>query len=127
MKKTWFWVLAIFVSLIMTILVMYAAPGTSIQPLILIWFLCACPGLTIMRFLRLKDTLIVSGFALALSLVVDALVAGLQIYTGIWSPPGTLLVLLFLCLTGVAIRTGIDYLLAQHSRQSPGLPQTRQG
>ena len=54
----------------------------------------------LIRFFQLKEPVIEWTLALALSLAIDATIAGLQVYSGNWSPPITLLIIMTICIIG---------------------------
>src|SRR5271165_857570 len=56
------------------------------QPLIVATFLLMCPGLAIVQYLDLRNVVQEVTLALALSLAVDAIIASICLYGGIWSP-----------------------------------------
>lgn len=58
------------------------------------WFLFICPGMVLVRFLRLHEAIVEWTLALALSFVIDAIVAGIQLYAGRWSPTATLIIVM---------------------------------
>ena len=64
--------------------------------------LFVCPGMTLVRFLQLQEGITEWTLALAMSLVIDTLVAGIQLYTGTWSTEATLIIIIVLCIAGVS-------------------------
>lgn len=63
--------------------------------------------MTLVRFLRLSEPAVEWTLALTLSLSIDAIVAGIQLYAGLWSPTGTLDILICLCLGGSFVQIAI--------------------
>lgn len=59
-----------------------------------------------MRFLRLAEPVVEWILAIALSFAVDAMVAGVLLYAGRWSPTGTLEILMGISLGGAILQTG---------------------
>jgi hypothetical protein len=81
-------------------------PGRT---LLAIAFLATCPGLGLVHCLGLHRTAAVWVLTLVLSLALDTVVAGVMLYTGTWSVPGTLIILIWISLVGAiarATRTG---------------------
>ncbi len=68
------------------------------------WFLLVCPGMMLVRFLNLREPLIEWTLAVALSVVVDALVASAMLYTGRWSPTGAFAILLGFTVVGALVQ-----------------------
>lgn len=78
-------------------LVPAAAP---VRPAAVLWFLFVCPGMMLVRFLRLREPLFEWVLAVALSLTVDAILGGVALYAGGWSPPLVFAILLSLTVGG---------------------------
>jgi len=49
------------------------------------WFLFVCPGMMLVRFFRLHQSVVEWMLALALSFAFDAIVASILLYAGMWS------------------------------------------
>src|SRR5438445_415530 len=98
------WPVIIILSAVAAGLVNFVFVDTAIRPIIVFWFLVVCPGMVLVRFLRLKEPVVEWTLALALSFAIDAIVAGVQLYAGRWSPTGTLSILIGLCLGGAFVQ-----------------------
>jgi hypothetical protein len=70
-------------------------------------FLLVCPGLAIVRLIRVPDTLLQLMLAIALSLALDVLVPSLLLYSGAWSPMWALIILVALAVTAAAAETAM--------------------
>jgi uncharacterized membrane protein len=57
-----------------------------LRPALVIWFVAICPGMAIVRLLRLDSLLVEVALAIALSLALAGLIASALVYAGIWSP-----------------------------------------
>ncbi len=79
-------------------------PSMALRPLIVLWFLLVCPGMALVRFLRLREPIAEWTLAIAVSLVLDALVASVQLYAGRWSPILSLSILIELCAVGALVQ-----------------------
>lgn len=88
--------------LLAVVLVVVDASSVLRVPVVLT-FLLVCPGLAIVRLLRISDTATEWSVAVALSISLDGLVTLVQAYTGTWSPTGAMLVLTAITLAAVAI------------------------
>jgi hypothetical protein len=104
MRSTWLWPTIIIFSAISVGLVTFVIPDIPLRPIIVFWFLFVCPGMVVVRFLRLKEPIAEWTLALALSFSIDATVAGIQLYVGRWSPTGTLIILIGLSLGGAFLQ-----------------------
>ncbi|MFL5628339.1 MAG: hypothetical protein ACJ788_22395 [Ktedonobacteraceae bacterium] len=92
--SNWLWPTIIILSAVAAGLVNFVFTDTAMRPFIVFWFLFVCPGMVLVRFLRLNQPVVEWTLALALSFAIDAIVAGIQLYAGKWSPPGTLSILI---------------------------------
>lgn len=88
--------------------------NTVVRAPVVLTFLLICPGLAIVRFLRISDVATEWSIAVALSFSLDGLVALIQAYTTTWNPTTALLVLTGITLAAIAI----DLLL--HRRPEDG-------
>jgi len=57
-----------------------------LRPALVIWFVAICPGMAIVRLLRLDSLLVEVTLAIALSLALAGLIASALVYAGLWSP-----------------------------------------
>lgn len=105
----WVWPTTIVLSTIAAGLVTFVFPGTMLRPALLMWFLFVCPGMTVVRFFRLSETVIEWTLALALSFAIDSFIAGILLYAGWWSPPRILSILIVFCDIGVMIQFVVMY------------------
>lgn len=71
---------------------------------IIVLFLFFCPGLVFVRFFKLREPVVRWVLTLALSLTIDAMLAGIFLYAGWWSPVGIFSTLEGLCLAGVIVQ-----------------------
>ncbi len=98
------WPTIIIFSAVAAGLVYFVFTDTIVRPALVFWFLFVCPGMMVVRFLHLKELVVEWTLALALSFAIDALVAGIQLYAGKWSPTGTLSILIGLSLGGAIVQ-----------------------
>jgi len=115
MQRSWSWPMIIICSTIVGGCVYFMGADIVLRPILMMWFLFVCPGMTLVRFLRLSEPLVEWTLALALSFSIDAILAGIQVYTGLWSPPGTLSILIGLCLGGSFAQLLFQIQLANHN------------
>jgi hypothetical protein len=98
------WPSIIIISAVAAGLVYFVFTNTIVRPAVVFWFLFICPGMMVVRFLRLKEPIVEWTLALALSFAIDAIVAAIQLYAGRWSPAGTLTILMILSLCGAIVQ-----------------------
>lgn len=103
-RSHWLWPIVIVASAIGTGLVTFGNIQSPIRFVIAWWFLFVCPGMSFVRLLHLHDRVAEWSLAIALSFTLDALTAGAMIYSGTWSPPIGLAVLIGLCVIGVILQ-----------------------
>lgn len=65
------------------------------------WFLVVCPGMALVRLLRLEERTAEWMLAVAVSLSLDMVVGEAMVYAGMWSPLAGLL--LIACVTSLAV------------------------
>ena len=106
---TWLWPTIIMLSAAAVGLVTFVFPGTVVRPALVMWFLFVCPGMTVVRFLRLAEAVIEWMLAFALSFAIDACVASILLYAGWWSPVRVLSILIGFCLVGVMMQLAPMY------------------
>ena len=94
------WPAIIILSTFAAVLVYFVFPDVVLRPLIVMWFLFVCPGMSIIRLLRLREAIVEWTLSFAFSFALDAIIAGLQLYAKLWSPSVTFAVLVVLCLGG---------------------------
>src|SRR5437773_4431266 len=98
------WPVVIILSALAASLVNFVFPDLVGRPIVVMWFLCVCPGMMLIRFFQLKEPITEWTLAIALSLAIDAAVAGIQVYSGHWSPPITLVIIMGICIIGVLVQ-----------------------
>ena len=102
--STWLWPAIILLSALAAGLVAFVFPGTGVRPALIMWFLFVCPGMTVVRFFRFADLVVDSLLAVALSIAIDAGIAGIMLYAGWWSPAYILSILMGFCLVGACVQ-----------------------
>ncbi len=112
---TWLYPTIIILLAIAASLVTFVFPGTIVRPFVLIAFLFFCPGVAVVRFFRLNYMIIEWLLAFTLSVAIDALVAGILLYAGLWSPIHIFIILLGLCLLSAIIQ----FILSLRARLHP--------
>ena len=92
------WPLVILISVGVVICFTFMHPGSPLQGIAILWFVTLCPGMSLVPMLKLEHFIIEITLAIALSLSIDAIVVGIFLYSGHWSPPAILWVLITLSL-----------------------------
>lgn len=81
-----------------------AGAGATVRAVVVFFFLLACPGLALVPLLRLESVWTELTFALAVSFVLDALVAGVMVEARLWSVTGGVLALAVVTLLGSGLQ-----------------------
>ena len=106
------WPIIIIVSSLGISLTVWLNIESPIRSGLAFWFLLVCPGMALVRLLRLKDRLIEWTLAIALSIALSTLVSETMLLTQQWSFKATLAVLIVVSLSGAALQI-------YHARRHP--------
>jgi hypothetical protein len=74
-----------------------------LRPALVIGFVAICPGMAIVRLLRLDSILIELALAIAVSLALAGLLASALVYAGLWSPNVVLELLVVIAVGGLVL------------------------
>lgn len=88
------WPLLIVVWALVTGLLVFAGSDTPLRPVVVLPFLLVCPGLALVRLLRIREPVTELTLGVALSVALAVLVPGAMLYTGAWSPKASLALLI---------------------------------
>lgn len=102
--SAWLYPTMITLSTFAATLVTFVFSDIAVRPLLLMWFLFVCPGMTVVRFFQLDEAKIEWPLALALSIAIDAFISGILLYAGWWSPVHIFIILISFCLISVMIQ-----------------------
>lgn len=81
----------------------FANLDSPLRAVIVLWFMLVCPGLALVRLIRLADPVAELAVGVAASVALATLVASALLYAGLWSPQAVLAVLIGATVTGVAL------------------------
>ncbi|BCL81636.1 hypothetical protein ccbrp13_41010 [Ktedonobacteria bacterium brp13] len=111
----WFWPIVIICFALAAPITMRVLPGSPLRPLVMMVFLFICPGMALIRFLRLRERASKLALALAVSFSVDGLIAGAYLYSHHWSPLGIMNTLALISIVAVIVEvTNVHVALYQH-------------
>jgi len=85
-------------SALLVALVVFVLPLDSLRPVLVLPFLLVCPGLAVVRRLRLTNWWLELLLAIGASVAIETLLATIMVYAGVWSPRLLLAVLIWLSL-----------------------------
>jgi hypothetical protein len=89
---------------------------SPVRTVIVLAFLLVCPGAAWVRLLPLGDTLAVLTVSVAVSIALDTTVAGILLYSHVWSPTAAFVILVGLSLAGALVQ------VARPVRPQPTFP-----
>lgn len=118
----WMWPLIIIASTIVINVMVFADMSTPLRPLLAIWFVCVCPGLALVRLLRLSDGWSEMALSIALSLTLAIIVVTTLLYAGWWSHKAGLVILSTISVTGATAQ--LHTVVVNRSRDGPPVPAT---
>lgn len=99
----WSYPTMIMLSTFAAALVTFVFSDIAVRPLLLMWFLFVCPGMTVVHFFQLDEAKMEWILALALSIAIDAFIASILLYAGWWSPEHIFIILISFCFIGALI------------------------
>jgi hypothetical protein len=114
-----YWPPVIGVSAVFVAVLVYADVDFAGRPFAVLWFMLVCPGMALVRLLRLSDAMTELAIAVALSLALDTIVAGTLIYVGSANFDVSFVVLLAITIVALAVD------VARPSPPSTPAPQAR--
>ncbi len=102
--SNWLWPALLLVSALATWIAYTLLSDGIVRPFIVLWFFVICPGMALVRLLRLRNLLAEYTLAVATSLTLETLVASIQLYANHWSPTLTLNILVGVCIVGALLQ-----------------------
>jgi len=102
LRSKWFWpgTLVVFCVLAGA---MFFIDHFPLRPLIVLWFLLVCPGMSIVQNFEVHDSLLEWVLAITVSISLSGIVSSVMVYTT-WSAFLGLWILIFITLAGATIR-----------------------
>ncbi len=97
------WPFLILTSGVLTLVVTRLDVHSFARPALVIWFLTVCPGMAWVRLLQVRDKMLRWTLAIAISLLLDLLLAMGMLYSSWWSPTWALIILVAIAGVGVSV------------------------
>src|SRR5215216_6304062 len=94
------WPGVILISAVLTSMFFFLGYASPFRLMSTLWFLLVCPGMAFVRLLRLDESYYEWTLAIALSISLDAIVACILLYTGLWSITLGLSIVIIISLLG---------------------------
>ncbi|HLJ66471.1 MAG TPA: hypothetical protein VKX16_03825 [Chloroflexota bacterium] len=80
------WPAIIVASSIAVGIVTLLGASTPLRPALALWFLLLCPGMALVRLLRIAEWIMEWTLAIAVSIALETIIATVMIYDRAWSP-----------------------------------------
>jgi uncharacterized membrane protein len=100
----WLWPLVIIASTCAINVMVFGEMSTSLRPPLAIWFISVCPGMALVRLLRLSDGWSEMALSVALSMALGVIVMTSLLYAGWWSYKIGLVILSLFSVVGAVIQ-----------------------
>lgn len=81
----------------------FAAPDSSLRPYVVLGFALICPGMALVRLLRIGDPVLELAAAIGLSIAVETLTSTAMLYADLWSPKALLAALVSVAVAGAVV------------------------
>ncbi len=104
MLKKLIWPSIVILSALYAGILAWSNSTLAIRPVFMFGFLLLCPGMALIGLFHLEDTLSELVLAVALSLVLSTLLAGLLLVSHLWSPSAELAVLIVISFIGANLQ-----------------------
>ncbi len=96
------WLVVILVATLAATVLVLTGSGSPVRPAVILFFALTCPGMSVVRILRLEEPLAELVLAVATSIALAGLVGGFLLYYGIWAPESGLMILVGITVAGIA-------------------------
>jgi len=110
----WSWPITCTALAALSVVLVLVDAGPTLRAPVVLTFLLVCPGLAVVRFLRISDVAARASVAIALSISLVGIVSLVQAYAGVWDP--TVGVLAVAAITTVVVM--IEVLTRQRGEQT---------
>jgi hypothetical protein len=96
------WLVVIVVSTFAATVLVLTGSDSPVRPAVILFFAITCPGMSLVRILRLEEPLAELVLAVATSIALGGLVGGFLLYYGIWAPESGLMILVGITVAAIA-------------------------
>ncbi|MBV8087880.1 MAG: hypothetical protein JO247_23975 [Chloroflexi bacterium] len=94
------WAAVLAGSVIVMLAAYFGEAGPGVQLPMALWFILVCPGMALVRCMKLDNPLAEWALAIGLSIAVETVVAGVLVYGAMWSAGTALVVLSLITVAG---------------------------
>ena len=109
-RSSWLWPFILVCWTILAAISLFVVPTNPLRPVVMLGFLTICPGMALVRHLRLSNAVSELTIAVALSIAIDAIVAALFLYAGHWVPNAIFIVLMEITIVCILLQLVLDLL-----------------
>ena len=106
-----FWPAIIIISALVVTMTELQDVQYAVRPWLAFGFILVCPGMALVRLLRIEGAVMELILAIAVSLLLAIFVATATVYAGVWSPGASLAILAAISIVGA----GLQLLHTQHT------------
>jgi len=100
----WIWPAVILCSAVISGLFFFLELASPFRLIATLWFLLVCPGMAFVRLLQLDESYYEWTLGIALSISLDAIVACILLYGGLWSIELAISIVVLLSLLGASLQ-----------------------
>jgi uncharacterized membrane protein len=104
MSRKLFWPILIISSAILAGILALSNVSGPIRSIIQFWFILVCPGMAVLRLLKIQDNITEFVLAIALSLIFSTLLAEVMVFAHLWSPILELTILIGISMAGAGLQ-----------------------
>jgi len=97
------WPIVVVMSSVAALVVFVMGIGQPIAPIVALWFLGVCPGISYVRLLGLTDPLMEMVLAVALSMSIGAVLSVVLLFAGVWSTGLALVLTVWVAVIGAGL------------------------
>lgn len=126
-KSKWFWPVILVFSSILAGVLFFVNHSLLylLRPLIALWFLMVCPGMSIVRIFDVQEPLLEWVLAVTLSISLAGIVSSVMIYTSTWSSGLGLGFLIIVTIAGAVIQILLNLRIVSWPVSEISMPLSR--
>lgn len=119
MKRATVWPIVIGVSALGIGMLAGFDSDSPVRPVLSLWFLLVCTGMSFVRLLGIKDFVVELVLAIALSIAMSTIVSEILVLSEQWMPIRGLYILIGLSLVGVMLQVVVPFRRLQTGETAP--------
>lgn len=104
LRAQWLWPRVLMLSALAVAVTVFWDLDYVLRPPLALWFVVVCPGMAIVRLLRISNAGMELTLGIAMSLLATLVVSTVTVYGGDFSADGSLMVLVTICVVGSVLQ-----------------------